>query len=98
MSSLFQISGQLLHVYEAPTGETKDGETYGGGNKIQIIGELPLPNGETKLDMITLSYKGSNIQELRNNISKDITAPIGIFASKGGNVTYYIPKGAEVAF
>lgn len=98
MSSLFQITGQLVHVYEAPTGETKEGESYGGGHKIQILGNVPLNNGENKLDMVTLSYRGDDIEYLKNNISNDISAPIGIFSSKGGNITYYIPKGAQVAF
>lgn len=78
-------------MFISPKGE-KDGKEYGGQDKVQMIGDILLPNGETKIDMFTLTT--SNIKDFDNLVGKEIRVPIGIFAAAKA-ITYYIPKGSK---
>lgn len=89
---MLTLKGKLINTFVSPKGENKSGESYGGQDKIQIIGDISLPNGETKVDMFTLTT--ANIEHFQSLNGKDIRVPIGIFAASN-NVTYYIPKGSK---
>lgn len=94
MSSLFQVSGQLINVFVSPVSKNNEGQEYGGDHKIQLLGDISMSNGETRKEMITL--KVHDVGDLETSIGSSVTAPIGVFA-KGGNITYYIPKGSQIA-
>lgn len=89
---MLTLKGKLINHFVSPKGENKSGEAYGGQDKIQIIGDISLPNGETKVDMFTLTTQ--NIDDYKSLNGKDIRVPIGIFAS-ANNITFYIPKGSK---
>ena len=36
---MFVLQGKLLNIFETPKGKSKDGENYGGDDKIQILSE-----------------------------------------------------------
>lgn len=94
MSSLFQVSGQLINVFVSPKSTNQEGKEYGGDHKIQLLGDIAMSNGETRKEMITL--KVHDVGDLQTKIGGSVTAPIGVFA-KGSNITYYIPKGSDIA-
>lgn len=88
---MITLKGKLLNTFVSPKGE-KDGNEYGGQDKIQLIGDISLPNGETKIDMFTLTTQDISLfKDLRG---KEIRVPIGIFAA-AKSLTYYIPKGSK---
>ena len=89
---MLTLKGKLINTFVSPKGE-KDGKQYGGQDKVQIIGDILLPNGETKVDMFTLT--AHNVSDFKNYIGKDIRVPIGIFAAAKA-ITYYIPKGSKL--
>ena len=94
MSHMFQLTGQVVHVFESPKGVNKNtGEEYGGQDKVQILGDLALPNGDTRKEMVTLTT--DQAETLKKAVGRSVVAPVGFFAVKG-TVVYFIPKGAEI--
>jgi hypothetical protein len=89
---MLTLKGKLINTFVTPKGE-KDGKEYGGQDKVQIIGDIQLPNGETKVDMFTLT--AHNVSEFKSYIGKEVRVPIGIFAA-AKSLTYYIPKGSKL--
>ncbi|NKO00820.1 hypothetical protein, partial [Weissella cibaria] len=54
--SMFTLTGQVVHVFTAPRGiSKKTGEEYGGQDKVQILGDIPLQGGETRKELVTLT-------------------------------------------
>lgn len=90
---MFTVSGKVLQVFTAPEGKTKDGQSYGGDAKLQLLGEVTLKNGEKKNDLLTLSMPQGWVEKIKAWVGKDITVPCGLYAS-GGVVKPYIPDNA----
>lgn len=89
--SMLSMTGQLIHIFESPKGE-KDGKEYGGQDKLQVLGQVALPNGESKNELITLTTH--NKSHFSDCVGQNIRVPIGIFA-QAKSVTYFIPKGSK---
>ena len=89
--SMLTLQGQLINIFESPKGE-KDGKEFGGQDKIQILGEVVLQNGESRNDLVTLTTHDKSL--FRDMAGKLISVPVGVFAS-GKSLTYYIPKGSK---
>lgn len=95
MNHMFTLRGQVVHVFESPKGVNKDsGAEYGGQDKVQIMGHLSLPNGETRMELVTLTTDQG--QELKKSVGRSVLAPVGFYASRG-SVGFFIPKGAQIA-
>ena len=93
-SPMFLLTGEVVNVYEAPKGVNKDGEEYGGEDKVQIMGNLPLKNGQTRKDLITLTTdQGQTVSKL---VGRSVSAPVAFYSPSKGNVSFYIPKGHKV--
>jgi hypothetical protein len=91
--SMLSMTGKVIHVFESPKGERKDGTEYGGQDKVQILGENLLPNGETRFGLIDLTAHDS--KPFRDFQGKDVSIPIGIMAAAKNQLIYFIPKGAK---
>lgn len=92
--SMFQVTGQVLHVFDAPPQVDKDsGQLTPGKHKVQILGQVPLLNGESRHDMITLSCESR--AEFESLKGKQVSVPIGMFSPAKGSVVYFIPKGGR---
>jgi hypothetical protein len=92
--SMFQVTGRLLHVYKDPDRiDRESGEVNKGKAKLQILGEIPLENGELRHDMITLSIdKKADYEAL---VGSRIAVPLGMFSPSKGQIMYFIPKGGK---
>ncbi len=92
--SMFTVSGKVINVFDQPgkvdqeTGEI--GETT---CRLQILGNMPVPNGELRLDLITVKVENKKAYEALQD--KEIRLPIGVFAPSKGQVVYYVPKGSK---
>lgn len=94
MKHMFTMTGQVVHVFETPKGVNRQsGEEYGGNDKVQIMGHMSLPNGETRMELISLNTEQG--EELKKAIGRSVIAPVGFYASKG-SVGYFIPKSAKI--
>ncbi|MBM7457307.1 hypothetical protein HNR62_003219 [Oceanisphaera litoralis] len=91
--SMLLMTGQLLNVFEAPKGTNKEGMEYGGQDKIQLLGEFPLDNGDVRNELVTLTtHDRKAFQDL---IGQRVSVPVGVFAPSKGSVAFYIPKGSK---
>lgn len=88
---MLSLSGKLINTFVQPKGE-RDGKEYGGQDKIQIMGEVELPDGGKRVDMFNLTTH--DISNFEPHINKYIIIPVGVFAA-GRNVTYFIPRGTS---
>jgi len=89
---MLTLEGQIINVFRNPTGVNKDGQEYGGQDRVQIMAENHLQNGETRIDLVNLTVINPRSYEVLKGQRARI--PVGCFAS-GRTVAFYAVKGAE---
>ena len=88
---MFTLCGEVKRVYVQPGGVSKKtGEVYDPKDKVQILGDIPLPEGGHKLDLVTLNVENGKVYEAL--LGKVIRVPVGFYALNR-SVGYFIPKG-----
>lgn len=94
MLSMFTVTGQVMKTFIQPGQVDKEtGEVGKSSVKVQIMGEMPVQNGESRLDLITLTVEDRQSYDTLQG--KRVRVPLGFFAPAKGNIVYYIPKGAR---
>lgn len=94
MQSMFTVTGQVVKTFVQPGGVDKEtGETSPPTAKVQIMGEMPVRGGDSRLDLITLTVENKATYDGLKG--KRIRVPLGFFAPAKGNIVYYIAKGGE---
>ena len=78
---MYWLEGQLLNVFETPKGVTKEGEKYGGDNKIQVLHENTLKNGAKRSDLVELTVE--DVSPYIDKIGHDISVPVSISVWNG---------------
>lgn len=93
MNSMFTVTGQVLKTFIQPgIADKTSGQVGNSSIKVQIMGEMPVQGGQSRLDLITLTVEDQKTyDELKG---KKIRVPLGFFAPQKGNIVYFIPKGA----
>ena len=93
MLSMFTVTGQVLKTFIQPGAVDKEtGEIGKSSIKVQIMGEMPVQGGESRLDLITLTVEN---QKTYDDLKmKRVRVPLGFFAPQKGTIVYFIPKGA----
>ncbi|MEW5980649.1 MAG: hypothetical protein AB1898_33170 [Acidobacteriota bacterium] len=81
---MLKLEGQVVNVYKAPDFTPKEGEKKEGGHKVQLMTEMHLKNGETKMELVTLSVKDPD----RYEVGQTAEVPVGIFV-RNGQVQFY---------
>lgn len=90
---MFTLCGQVVNVYVQPGGVSKKtGEVFDPKDKVQIMGQIPLPEGGHKLDLVTLNVEDGKVFEALNG--KLVRVPVGVY-SLNRSVGYFIPQGAR---
>jgi hypothetical protein len=89
---MLNLTGQVINVFHMDAGTNKKGEDYDARDKIQLLGELELPNGETKKELIDLTVE--NVLQYDGLIGKTISLPVGVISSSR-SVIYYVRKGSK---
>lgn len=94
MLSMFTVTGQVLKTFIQPGRTDKEtGEVSESSVKVQIMGEMPVQGGESRLDLITLTVENKKTYD--DLKGKRVRVPLGFFAPQKGNIVYFIPKGAS---
>jgi hypothetical protein len=94
MRPMFTLNGTVIHVFETPKGvNKKTGEEYNSQDKVQVLGDVPLLNGQTRKDMITITTH--DIANIKTMLGKAVSLPVGIIAQGKGLITYFMPKGSR---
>lgn len=92
--SMITLNGTLINTFMAPKGVNKSGEEYGGQDKIQLLAKMDLPNGEFRMEMLTLT--APNIEPFKQYLNQQISVPAGVFIS-GNGIQWFIPKNATLS-
>ena len=90
---MFKIIGQVVNVFTQDGGIDKDGKEYNESYKVQLMGEMPLPNGDSKMDLVDL--KVDSLTGWNEMQGKKISIDIGEFAAQKGKIIHYVRKGAR---
>lgn len=94
MISMFTVTGQVLKTFIQPAQVDKETGAMGKPSaKVQIMGEMPVQGGDSRLDLITLTVENQQTYDALKG--KKIRVPLGFFAPAKGNIVYFIPKGSE---
>ena len=54
---MLQITGQVVNVFTLDTGKDKDGKEFAERYKVQLTGNVALPNGGAKFDLMDLTVE-----------------------------------------
>lgn len=93
--SMFTITGQVVNTFEAPgraANEKAGIEAQEAKPKVQILGEMPVPGGQKRVELVTLTCEDQRVYEALRG--RTVSVPLGIFAPAKGQVIYFIPKGS----
>ncbi len=94
MQSMFTVTGQVVKTFIQPGNVDKEtGETSPASAKVQIMGEMPVRGGDSRLDLITLTVEDKATYDGLKG--KRIRVPLGFFSPSKGQIVYFIAKGGE---
>lgn len=90
---MFTLCGQVANVFVQPGGVSKKtGEAFDPRDKVQLLGELPLPDGGKRLELVTLNTEDARLFE--QAVGRRVRVAVGFYAL-GKSVGYFIPRGAK---
>lgn len=75
------LRGRLLNIFVTPKGTNKEGQPYGGDDKLQVLNEVTLKNGEKRMDLLALTVSDSS--KYRDDIGKELELPVDVYAYQG---------------
>jgi len=81
---MLKLQGQVVNVYKAPDFKPVEGEKKEGGHKVQLMTEISLKNGETKMDLVTLGVKDPDLYQL----GQIAEVPVGAFV-RNNQIQFY---------
>ena len=93
--SMFSVTGEVRNVFYQPGPvDPETGKSKAGSNKVQILGEVPVSDGGSREDLITLTIpEGIDFEPFKKRF---VRFPLGFFAPAKGTIVYFIPKGSKI--
>lgn len=90
---MLQISGKVINLFTVEGGKDKDGKDYAERYKVQLLGNVAMPNGDVKMDLMDLTVEDLNDWTAYQN--KEVSIEIGAFSPGKGSIVYFVRKGAK---
>lgn len=90
---MIELSGRLINTFRAAGGTNKKGETYDAKDKIQILGDLDLPEGGFRSELVTLSV--DDVTPYAPLLNAQIRVSVGVIGGTGRVVTFFVRKGSK---
>jgi hypothetical protein len=90
--SMFNITGKVLNVYDRVVTDKETGKAETKA-KVQILGDMPVPGGDSRFEMVDLTCETQ--ADFRPYLGKSVSVGMGVFSPAKGQVVFYIPKGAK---
>lgn len=88
---MYQVTGQIINLFNSPASEK-----YEASYKVQVLGDMPLVDGQVKKEMLTLKVPRPVFDSLQGRTGETVTLPIGFYVKNNILVTFF-PKHSEVA-
>lgn len=90
---MLQITGQVVNVFTVEGGTDKEGKEFAERYKVQLMGNVALPNGDAKYDLMDLTVE--SLDDWASLQGKSVSIDIGAFAPSKGTIIYFVRKGAK---
>lgn len=87
--SMFSITGTLVNTYRAPLRKGAE-STETEKDKIQILGDIPLNNGEVRKDLISITVP--DVRKYEGQEGVEVTVAVGVFAPAKGQIIYFVNR------
>jgi hypothetical protein len=88
---MLTLNGIVQNVFRTEaTTDKKTGEVRPAKDRVQIMAENTLQNGDKRIELVTLSV--DTPEAYRQLIGRSVRVPVGVFVS-GSAVQYYALKG-----
>lgn len=89
---MLSLTGQLFNVFRTdPSTDKKTGEVRPAQDRVQLMCETILPNGESRMELVTLKVDDGELY--RAFKGQPVVVPVGAFVS-GRDIIFYVPKGS----
>lgn len=85
---MFQASGIIINLFKSPASEK-----YEASYKVQLLGDMPLVDGQVKKEMLTLNVPKPVFDSLQGRNGEQVTLPIGFYVKNGVLVTFFPKHG-----
>lgn len=89
---MIELVGTLVNTFATPAGKNKKGEDYDSKDKIQLMGELSMPNGEVRMELVTLTV--DDLSPYVDFINTKIRVSCGVMATGTRSVLFFARKGS----
>lgn len=86
--SMLTLQGTLVNVYTNPGRKKDDGTSFEDRDKIQLLADVPLLNGQIRKELVSLTVKDGRKYEGREGES--LSLPVGVMAPQKGTIVYYV--------
>lgn len=84
---MLKLTGTLVNIF---TPARRPEDEHEPVPKAQILGEVGLPTGEFRKDLVTIGIKSNKLlQQLEQQIGSDVVLDVGVFAPSKGSVIYF---------
>lgn len=87
---MYNVKGQIINFFNSPATEK-----YEAAFRVQVLGDMPMMDGQVKKEMLTLNVPQEVFNSLQGKMGKEVTLPIGFYIKNGLLVTFYPKHGAE---
>jgi hypothetical protein len=87
---MLTLTGVLVNVFNTPIKQNKEGESYGGQDKVQLLADMVLDNGEKKKELVTLTAHDSSF--FIGLEGTELEIPVGVMSMGKNNTIFYILK------
>jgi len=85
--SMLSLTGVLVNTFRAPL-RRGAGEGEQEKDKIQLLGDIPLNNGEVRKDLITITVPDARKYE--SDAGQVISLSVGAFAAAKGHIVFFV--------
>ena len=90
---MLQMTGMVVNLFTKEGGKDKEGKEYEPTHKVQILGEVDLPNGDVQNELVDL--KVDSLDDWMTYKGKNVAVDVGIYAPQKNTVVYFIKKGTK---
>lgn len=87
---MYQVTGKIINLFSTPKTEKYD-ETF----KVQVLGNTSTPDGQIKMDIVTLNIPQNVFTSLQGRQNEEISLPIGFYVKGGNLITFFLKSEAK---
>lgn len=90
---MLELTGTICNIFKTAAGVGKDGKSYDEKDRVQLLGEMSLPNGGVKVELVNLSV--DDVTPYLQFEDKRVRVPVGVMGGNGRTVTFFVRKGSK---